>query len=57
MRTIKVGSQVAKEASIGEYWRGEVTKEKEGKALVYFPARGLSRWCNKSNLDLVTTKY
>lgn len=54
MESLKVGSQVAKKAGRGEYWRGKVTKVKGSKALVNFPTRGLSRWCNKSNLDLIT---
>jgi hypothetical protein len=54
LNTIKAGLKVAKEAGKGEYWLGKVIEVKEDKALVYFPTRGLSRWCNTSNLDLVT---
>lgn len=50
---MKAGSKVAKNAGSNQYYTGTVTEMTEQKALVYFPSRGFSRWCNISNLELV----
>lgn len=52
-RAIKVNYKVAKSAEKGSKWLGFVTKLKGDTALVEFPSRGFSRWCKKSNLDIV----
>jgi hypothetical protein len=54
MKNLKVGQRVAKQTSKNdEYWIGNVTKINGNKALVSFPTRSLSRWCNITNLKIV----
>jgi len=53
---LQVGQEIAKSTNRfnSEFFIGEVKEIKGDKALIYFTSRYLSRWCNLSNLEVVT---
>lgn len=49
------GSRVAKESGRNQYLTGVVIAVNGSKSLVNFDVRKISRWCNNSNLKIITS--